>query len=181
LTFSLRHPVEMVDWLAANEWLRRQGLLLPTEAQWEYACRAGSDEPWSCGKTPEALDGYANLMDQSAQQGGSVWTGTYASFADGYVLHAPVGSYLPNGFGLHDVHGNVWEWCLDTHEDYVTYAAPGSGLRVMGDPDPQRLRVQRGGGYGDEANHARSAYRGARPPQTSVPFVGLRAARAIDP
>jgi formylglycine-generating enzyme required for sulfatase activity len=112
---------------------------LPTEAEWEYACRAGTATRFSYGDDP----GYTNLTN-------------YAWYDDnsGFTTH-PVGQKLPNLWGLHDMHGNVWEWC----QDWWSYNLPG-GIAV----DPQgpvtgSYRVIRGGNWRDFAWMCRSAYR----------------------
>ena len=103
----LSHPVEMVDWVESSKTLSRFGMSLPSNAQWEYAARAGTESIWVTGNQKEGLDTAANLADSSS----------FDNFVsdedldDGFRIHGPVGSLDPNGFGLHDVIGNVREWC----------------------------------------------------------------------
>jgi formylglycine-generating enzyme required for sulfatase activity len=110
---SLLHPVEQVDWWECNETLERLGLVLPSEAQWEYGARAGSATPWSTGEAKESLSGAANLADRYAQEhGGEGWESVEVWLDDGKRPRSRR-RFAPNDFGLHDVHGNVWEWCRD--------------------------------------------------------------------
>jgi len=173
------HPVESLDWLDAAEALRRLDLTLPTEAQWEYACRAGTSTPWSTGEKRDTLRGAANVADEAARRAGADWEflDDLAGYDDGYALHAPVGGFLANGWGLHDFHGNVWEWVRDLAGDYG-FDAPrsGDGLRT---PTSTESRVARGGAYDWSSHRARSSARLALPPEMSLPDLGLRPARAL--
>ena len=111
-----RHPVVVVSWHDADafcEWLTAktgETYRLPTEAEWEYACRAGTTTRWYCGDDPEGLVKVANVRDASwgRKFGPAQITGD-----DGFVFTAPVGSYRPNAFGLYDMHGNVFEFVHD--------------------------------------------------------------------
>jgi formylglycine-generating enzyme required for sulfatase activity len=177
---SLLHPVEMVTWDTCDRICDRFGLLLPTEAQWEYGCRAGTDTPWWTGREQERLEGAANLADAAAARSGATWTSLRewpgAELDDGYALHAPVGRYRANGFGLHDVHGNVFEWCRDGYFIYGTAARPGDGLRGQG---PALYRVYRGGGYFSAARDARAGHRILYTPGFRDDDLGVRPARVI--
>jgi len=167
------NPVENISWDDCTRWLSRHGLLLPTEAQWEYACRAGTTTPWSCGDRPESLEHHANLADQTAVR--QPWR--CEAWDDGNIVHAPVGSFAPNPFGLHDVHGNVWEWVRDVLFAYAEPVRAGDGLR--GDEDAFGARVYRGGGFSDPAYKLRSSNRDGYMPSLRSPLVGVRAARAL--
>ncbi|MFT7463489.1 MAG: serine/threonine protein kinase/formylglycine-generating enzyme required for sulfatase activity [Pseudohongiellaceae bacterium] len=131
-TISGLHPVESISWLTIQELFPRLGLTLPTEAQWERAARGGS--PWCFMVGPELTDllGYANWKTHTAQ----AELEAMGIPDDGYQSHMPVGSLLPNGYGLHDVLGNVWEYCRDTYK--VRYHdlehRAGDGL-VLTEPD----------------------------------------------
>jgi len=111
------HPVVCVtcrDAVAFCEWLsRKEGTTyrLPTEAEWEYGCRAGTTTRYCCGDDPEMLAQVANVSDAGAKQRFPAWRSIASN--DAHVFTAPVGRYRPNGFGLYDMHGNVWEWCAD--------------------------------------------------------------------
>ncbi|MBN1444455.1 MAG: formylglycine-generating enzyme family protein, partial [Planctomycetes bacterium] len=130
-------PVESVSWDDCREFCRKAGLRLPTEAQWEYACRAGKAGPHAgTGKLDEM--------------------GWYRSNSGGKTQ--PVGSKRPNGFGLHDMHGNVWELCEDVY-DVVFYAVPEARLKDPVSASGPVLRVSRGGGWKNDARNCRSADR----------------------
>jgi serine/threonine protein kinase/formylglycine-generating enzyme required for sulfatase activity len=169
---GLRNPVEFVDHAAAVDHLRRALLVLPTEAQWEYACRAGCGSTWSCGDDPSALGAVANLADEVL----AAWLGSASpSHSDPFPGHAPVGSLASNGFGLHDMHGNVREWCRDQVAAY--------GSRPTG-PDGQRPAAAaalcvRGGSFRTPPIQAASFYRGSEPPRNLADDLGVRAARAV--
>jgi len=148
-------PVESVSHTQAEAVLRRRGLCLPTEAQWEYAARAGSPFHWWCGD--EAADigrlRAGNLLDQSANR--PDW-GDPEPWNDGFQDVAPVGSFQPNAFGLHDVIGNVMEWCADSFGVYGLPVREGDGLRLV-PADQNRGRVYRGGSFDFPSIDARSA------------------------
>jgi formylglycine-generating enzyme required for sulfatase activity len=159
------HPVEQVSWHEADELLTHNGLQLPTEAQWEYGCRAGTTTRWSCGDDPRDLPEVAHLFGLHADD-------------PVFSVHVTVGCLRANAFGIHDMHGNVLEWCRDVRSDYRTdAAAPGDGLRHG--QHPQGNRIVRGGSWDDDPNRARSSNRYSQPPDTKVKNLGLRAARAI--
>ena len=117
------HPVVNVTWndaLAMSAWLSVQEgrrYRLPSEAEWEYAARAGSRTRYSSGDDPESLPAVANVFDADAQINWPQWQAFALSGHDGFAFTAPVGSFAPNAFGLHDMHGNAWEWCADWHAD----------------------------------------------------------------
>ncbi|MEM9907156.1 MAG: formylglycine-generating enzyme family protein [Cyanobacteria bacterium P01_D01_bin.44] len=146
-------PVESVSWLEAVEFCDRisqhtgRRYQLPSEAQWEYACRAGTQTPFNTGETITS-----QLADYMA-------SATYKAEAVGDYRQStvPVGSFSPNAFGLHDMHGNVWEWCADSwHRNYR--GAPTNGQpRVTA--SARQSRTIRGGGWLDTPAKIRSASR----------------------
>ena len=175
---SLLHPVEQVDWYDAMETMARLGLVLPSDAQWEYGCRGGTTSPWWSGHAQESLEGVANLSDQYGKEhGNDAWPAWEAWLDDGSSVHAEVGTYDANGFGLHEVHGNVWEWCLDGYDSgfygQVTARDPVSR------PEASASRVNRGGGFNDTARFARSAIRLNNTPTNADGYLGVRPARVI--
>ena len=169
---TLAHPVEQVDWPMCDRLLTRHGLVLPTEAQWEYGCRGGTRTVWNVAF--EQLQKVANVADAAAKAAAPQW-GSFESWRDGHVVHAPVGTFAANAFGLHDVHGNVWEWCRDWYGDYGSERV-GDGLRAVSSP---AYRVNRGGGCSNAAVLARSANRGSDAPSVRDYNLGLRPARLI--
>ena len=163
------HPVESISWRSARTVLARLGLVLPTEAQWEYAARAGTQTPWWTGGEPQSMKGAGNFADVHYAQ--SFREQTWEMWLDdGAGIHAPVGSYRPNPFGLHDMTGNVYEAC----EDQVSFAVDPSA--------PSRLlRSMRGGSYHDLVRFGRSANRDFNYENDADSSQGVRPARTIDP
>jgi formylglycine-generating enzyme required for sulfatase activity len=161
------HPVVYVSWYAAIAYARWAGNRLPTEAEWEYAARGGledADFPWG-DEPPDP--GRAN----------------YA--ASGFGETAPVGSYPPNPYGLYDLSGNVWEYCLDEWQDDFYAHSPEQDPIAGGSlfPDDTFLevltrRVIRGGSWGGAPVNLRVAYRDSHPPSDAGPHVGFRCARS---
>ncbi|MCA9320515.1 MAG: SUMF1/EgtB/PvdO family nonheme iron enzyme [Planctomycetes bacterium] len=172
-----RHPLEQASWLDCRRELARASLSLPTEAQWEYACRAGSDTPWSFGARREDFDRYANLADATYSKWYGVDAGAYEPQGDDeHIVTAPVGSFLPNAFGLHDLHGNVWEWCLDEFGSYDRPRSPGDGaFRARG----TGIRLNRGGAFNNSAIYSRSASRMKYAEHLPSANLGCRAVRPL--
>jgi len=140
---------------------------LPTEAQWEYACRAGTTNALNsdCNLTNTSSDTQMDVLGRYWYNGGS----EYSSTGDTSVGSAKVGSYLPNAWGLYDMHGNVWEWCLDWYE-----SAPAGGVDPSG-PILGSRRVARGGGWSNYgAWFFRSACRSYANPGNRYDLLGFR-------
>jgi formylglycine-generating enzyme required for sulfatase activity len=171
-----RAPVEQVSWRTAHTVFARFGWQLPTEAQWEYAARGGSPRPWWTGEEPASLQGTANLSDAFARDQQAPWRAFEESLDDGHLIHAPVGSFEPNPFGLHDVIGNVYEWCRDEFGQYASTPNGPDGER-HGDP---ATRAVRGGSYVTTASGGRSAKRDSGAPELQSEAIGLRPARALE-
>jgi formylglycine-generating enzyme required for sulfatase activity len=166
------HPVEQVSWEDADAFCRRLSdkqaeklagrvYRLPTEAEWEYACRAGTSTPFHFGSTLSSAQ--ANF-DGNFPYGGTR-VGTYAERT------AKVGSYAPNAFGLYDMHGNVWEWCSDRYD--ANYYRTSSKNDPAGPPDGGR-RVHRGGSWYSKGRKCRSAYREHGQPDDRYDNIGFR-------
>jgi formylglycine-generating enzyme required for sulfatase activity len=173
---NLRHPVEQVSWIDCERLLTRMGLRLPTEAQWERAERAGTDTPWWTGTTVESLNDAANVSDKYASSHHPSWKTFELSVDDGYKPHAPTGTYRANAFGLHDMTGNVFEWCRDWYAGYALPRHEGDGeVRVQAG----RYRIMRGGSFGSMGADVRSGSRWSNPPDYRFSVIGVRPARMI--
>jgi formylglycine-generating enzyme required for sulfatase activity len=165
-----------VSWDDCATWLSRHNLALPTEAQWENACRAGTPTAWWCGDEVKKLENVANIADAFCKANGAPGSWSYTEEVnDGWLAHAPVGSLAPNAFGLHDVHGNVWEWCQDS---WCRYAADAATDPVSGEAGS---RVYRGGSWVNDASSARSAARLSGDPSIRSSNIGVRPARRVTP
>ena len=175
------HPAACVSWDDASayaRWLSRKtgrAYRLLTEAEWEYAARAGTTTTRFWGDAADLSCGYANSTDLTTRaqvRGASGWDGVDCS--DRYAYTAPVGSYRPNAFGLHDMLGNVWEWTQDCwNENYTGAPADGSAW-TSGNCF---LRVVRGGSWEDGPLGVRVAYRVGSPVIIRVHARGFRVAR----
>jgi formylglycine-generating enzyme required for sulfatase activity len=163
-----KKPVKKVSWDDANEFCRKLSNLtggtfrLPTEAEWEYACRAGTTTAFNTGET---------ISTDQANYNGNY---TYGNGRKGVDRErtTPVGSFKSNAWGLYDMHGNVWEWCSDWHGDYLK----GSVSDPKG-PGNGRNRVLRGGSWYNDPEYCRSAYRdGFAPGFRSLNYYGFRVA-----
>ena len=161
-----RRPVDRVSWDHARAFCRRllektgRAYRLPSEAEWEYACRAGTRTAFYFGET--ITTALANYVGEH----------TYRSEPTGIYRHetTEVGSFPPNAFGLYDLHGNVWEWCADAwHDNYV--GAPVDGN--VWEDRAGSMRILRGGGWHDPPGLCRSATRLKNDPHEGEDFFGL--------
>ncbi len=149
---SRTDAVAFADWLSTKE---GKTYRLPTEAEWEYACRAKTTTKFSSGDDPESLAAVGNIADETLRE--KLPNRTWAIAArDGYIFSAPVGRFQPNAFGLRDMHGNVNEWCSDGYDaDYYKQSPaddpPGASAEASW--------VCRGGDMGSGPDECRSAYR----------------------
>ncbi len=163
----------LAAWLSATEGRRYR---LPTEAEWEYACRAGTGTRYPFGDDPAALTRHANLFDQDAAPFWPRWRARAAPGHDGHAFTAPVGSYAPNAFGVHDMLGNVWEWVSDWYADDAYAHAPADDPQG---PATGQVRVRRGGSWHTWPLYARCAFRNWNTPQTRYTLVGVRLVREV--
>ncbi|MGD0897015.1 MAG: formylglycine-generating enzyme family protein [Thermoguttaceae bacterium] len=173
------HPVVNASWndaVAFCKWLsRKEGKTyrLPTEAEWEYACRAGTTTRYYSGDDPETLAKVGNVADATAKAKFPDWKWTIKA-SDGYVFTSPVGSFKPNAFGLYDMHGNAWQWCADWYGAEYYAASPADDPTGSDTGDD---RVLRGGSWGNGPGLARSAVRGVDSPDLRSNLTGFRVAR----
>jgi formylglycine-generating enzyme required for sulfatase activity len=175
------HPVLCVSWNDARayaQWLSKKTgkrYRLPTEAEWEFAARAGSPAARYWGDDPVQACRFANVADQSRQQ---TWGfGQKHECTDGHYFTAPAGGYVPNRFGLYDMLGNVWEWTEDCAN--ASYAgAPSDGSAWLAGDCAQRML--RGGSWSTVPRFARSATRHKNTADHRDNLTGFRLARSLD-
>jgi formylglycine-generating enzyme required for sulfatase activity len=180
---SADHPVSCVAWADAEAYARwlsqktRQRYRLPSEAEWEYAARAGTTSLRFWGDAPEDGCGYANTYDLTSRAAYKLgWPA--AGCSDGYPDIAPVGQFRANAFGLNDMIGNVWEWTEDCATDsYVGRPRDGSAWTWLG--GCQR-RVIRGGGWASDPATSRSGFHGDADGGDRADFLGFRVALDLD-
>ena len=169
LALTELHPVESMNWDEAARFAERLGLRLPTEEEAEYATRAGTRTRFFWGDDDADLEGAENLADRSFQafHGGTSVPVAAAPWDDGYPVHAPVGTFRANGFGLYDMHGNVAEWTGSLYSyDY-------------GEPEGIGRVTSRGGGFFWGPSFARSALRGVLRPGHTNRTLGVRLALSL--
>jgi formylglycine-generating enzyme required for sulfatase activity len=179
------NPVEQVSWNDAQEFVKRLNEMegtdkyrLPSEAEWEYACRAGSTTDYSFGNKVSDLDKYAWYDSDLYVEGPEEKT-------------HPIGQKKPNAWGLYDMHGNVWEWCQDIwHESYVGTPGNGSAFEII-DPavgasdgadlkmDINIMRVLRGGSWSLSYEACKSTYRTYDNPEDRESDRGFRILREL--
>ena len=176
-------PVVEVTWNDAEkfcEWLSRKEKKtygLPTEAQWEYACRAGTTTRFWCGDTDASLQGNANVADASLREKFPASASWAVAWNDGYPFTSPVGVFKANPWGLYDMHGNVWQWCADYYDPKYYQNSPNK--------DPQNLletdaRVLRGGSWDGYPRNCRAAFRFRIAPGVRDNHFGCRVALCLD-
>ncbi|MBB1602313.1 formylglycine-generating enzyme family protein [Variovorax sp. UMC13] len=174
------HPVVNVTWHDAQAlaaWLSRtegRRYRLPTEAEWEYACRAGTRSRYHAGDDPRSLLGTANVFDARSARHWPQWQAMALEGDDGHAFTAPVGSFAPNPWGLHDMHGNAWEWVADWHGDDYYAKSP---IDDPQGPAEGTVRVRRGGSWHTWPFYARASYRNWNAPSTRYTLVGIRLVR----
>ena len=179
------HPVACVNWLDARayvEWLAEttgQPYRLPSEAEWEYAARGGASGRFPWGDDPREACAHANVYDSSAQaMHGYSWEP--ADCDDGFAKLAPVGRLQPNGFGLHDVAGNLWEWVEDCYEAPYPAHIPVDGSAYGPPPGECERRSVRGGSWTSRISRQSLYFRGRDPEDLRYSIFGFRVARSLD-
>ena len=189
-------PVERVNWFEALEFCDRlskktgKPYRLPSEAEWEYACRAGTRSPFAFG--PTLTTDHANYRGESyrEREGNGIVAGNYGKGVDGKyreqttkVKNSSPGEtpFFPNGAGLYDMHGNVWEWCQDNnHLNYDN--APKNGSAWFDQrADINSDRIIRGGSWAFSPQDCRSAYRGFIAPDSREGYLGFRVTLSLRP
>ncbi|MFH1717828.1 MAG: SUMF1/EgtB/PvdO family nonheme iron enzyme [Planctomycetota bacterium] len=176
-------PAVRISWqeaVAFCRWLSGkcgEKVSLPTEAEWEWACRAGTEGPVFYGDLDDDFSAFANMADATIKELAYDTDGRYtmdlvprdARFDDGRLVTAQVGSYRPNAWGLHDMHGNAWEWTVSAYEPYPYRSDDGrNSVTAAG------TKVVRGGSWRDRPEYCRSAVRLGYPAWQKVYNVGFR-------
>jgi formylglycine-generating enzyme required for sulfatase activity len=166
------------DAVAFCEWLNRkegEKYRLPTEAEWEYACRAGTTDRYYNGNDPEGLTKIGNVPDGTAKEKLPNWTTVTVASSDGWAFTSPVGQFRPNNFGLYDMIGNAREWCSDWYDE--SYYAKSPERDPTG-PSSGVVRVNRGGSWHASAVLCRAARRGRDSPRYPYFNLGFRIVRS---
>jgi formylglycine-generating enzyme required for sulfatase activity len=170
----LDHPVVHVSWADARAYCQWAETRLPTEAEWEYAARGGLVQaryPWG------------DIVTPSGRHRMNVWQGTFPTIntrEDGYLGTAPVTAFEPNGYGLYNMTGNVWEWCADWFS--ATFHVTGASVDNPVGPPKGEQRVMRGGSYLCHRSYCfryRVAARSSNTPDSSTGNLGFRTARDV--
>jgi formylglycine-generating enzyme len=175
------HPVVNISWndaVAFAGWLsQKEGrrYRLPTEAEWEFACRAGTGTAYPWGDNPDDGAGFANAGDQAAKRQFPHMTAF--NWDDGFVYTAPVGKFKPNAWGLYDMIGNALEWCSDFYGEYQDGVAVDPKGPAKG--DNISARVLRGGSWYNRPEDIRVGFRHSHAPNYQLNVTGFRL--ALDP
>ena len=174
IRITWRDAMSFCQWLSPKAGPGAPGCTLPTEAQWEYACRAGTSTPWHFGRADvdangkkRTLNNVGNFADRSL--GGWAWGRVEPGYSDADRFSGPGGKYPPNAWGLCDMHGNVAEWTRSTYRPYPYAATDGRDNPAAG-----VLKVVRGGSWNDKLKFGRSASRWRYPRHQPVYNVGFR-------
>jgi len=164
-------PVTRVSWYDCMKFIKKlnaqeKGVYrLPTEAEWEYACRGGTNTAYSWGKRIDC--------NRAMYSNNSIKSGECLNYVESRVLAfdspAPVKSYPPNAYGLYDMHGNLWEWCIYWHRDYQALAVADP----LG-PDSGTIKLRRGGSWFGQGYLCRSANRNVGHPASRYRTTGFR-------
>jgi formylglycine-generating enzyme required for sulfatase activity/serine/threonine protein kinase len=181
LTQNDQHPVTCVsqnDAKAFVAWVKKEtgeAVRLPSEAEWEYAARAGSQTKYHFGNDSAQLCQYGNVLDSTVLPDGSSWSDK-VSCSDNAVFTREVGRYQPNGYGLYDMHGNVWEWTADCYQSDLA-KLPLNGT-AFGNGNCKSA-VLRGGSWASKPGYLRVSYRYFLTPAVWFNYVGIRVAQDL--
>jgi len=168
-------PAVDVSWLQSTAFAKRFGFRLPTEAEWEYAARAGVRTRYPWGNDINAGAGWGNIFDPACKAAFPDMDWESFTWADDHLVTAPVGAYRPNAWTFSDMFGNAWEWCADAfHDD--EYAAFKGGVTDPISTDGDR-RTLRGGGFGNAPRGSGIPYRFGMNPGDRFDANGFRVAR----
>jgi formylglycine-generating enzyme required for sulfatase activity len=151
VNISWEDAVDFARWLSDKT---GQKYRLPTEAEWEYAARAGTKTSWFWGNNPDEACQYANVADMTAKKRWPRWTAFFCN--DGYAVASPVGSFKPNRLGLYDMLGNAWEWCADVYDSRAYSKLPKNNPVYQGAGE---YRIVRGGGWSNGPMGIRISHR----------------------
>lgn len=176
------HPVDYISWNDAKkfcDWLGKKGtprylVRLPGEAEWEYACRAGSKSRFHFGNDPEKFPEFENVFDAAFRKAEHA-EGLGIKGSDGFAYTSPVGTFKPNGFGLYDMQGNVSEWCEDTYGELSELPVQNNSIQSK----PAEVRVKKGGHFSAQTDICRSAVRDSWYPRLVGGASGFRVAVVI--
>jgi sulfatase modifying factor 1 len=170
---SHRDAVRFCEWLSGE---LKGTVRLPTEAEWEYCCRAGTASRYSSGDEPETLNGVANCGDRALAAKIAAFDSTAAGWDDKYAFTAPVGTFAPNKMGLHDMHGNVGEWCADWFdaEYYLRSEVMNPTGPGQSEVTPESWHVVRGGSWYNAPISLRSSGRHDGVPTEASTTNGFR-------
>ncbi len=160
--------VRLCDWLSKTEGRKYR---LPTEAEWEYACRAGSTTRFNNGDDPDELTKSGAIYDVDTSKVFPEWTPFATKSSDKHQFTAPIGKFKPNAWGLYDMHGNVWEWCSDWHDEKYYANSPAEDPQG---PDDGEVKIRRGGSWHTWPFYCRSSFRNWNSRTTRYVLVGIR-------
>lgn len=167
------HPVVNVTWKEANAYAQWVGKRLPTEAEWEYVASGGSEDyQYVYENSQQYGKNYENIADESMRRVKYHFP-VVSGYDDGYVYTSPVGLFAPNRFGIHDLNGNVLEWCSDWYDD--KYVA--DKVKNPSGPAEGRYKVIRGASWNRSGSYMRTSYRTFYSSTVRFEFLGFRCAK----